>query len=85
MVGNRKGSRTSGTPNTKGCWGHNSTSEPHGCPGGLYIYSLTSNSKKVMGTVSISMTYCPTGRGTIVSCYLSIAEWSVTGRTVRHY
>ena len=35
------------------------------------------------GGVSLTATDRPTGRWTIVPCNLSIAEWSITGRTVR--
>ena len=33
-------------------------------------------SRPVLGCVSLTATDCPTGRRTILPCYLSIAEWS---------
>ena len=36
------------------------------------------------GGVSLTATDRPTGRRTILPCYLPIAEWSSPGRTVRH-
>ena len=42
----------------------------------LTLTSLTLLVNQTLGGVSLTATDCPTGRRTILPCYLSIAEWS---------